>query len=602
MALAIDLKAKSVRDIAYDQRNMGFSITLKGDFNRAKDLLYKALKTSEELNLSHNLAYCHFGLGDVALREGKLADAEASFTKALAVAKSGYLLDFVWRAHAGLAEALRRQGKVEQAGAQFASSVEMIERLRAGLKSEPSRNQFYSEAGVQQVYEAYAAVLMGLNRVEDAWQASEKARSRAFIDSLGTQKLKFAREESKKLREEDGELRSAVEDLERKLSDVGEKHPDFTRIKGDLARASAMYAEHLGKVRASDSRLTQFLVVEAISREELSKIMPSDTAIVQYMVSDAELFIWVIRDGKITGTRVPTTAKEIETRVRDFRTLMQNFSTTDYLGRELAERLITPVRDQLVGVSRLAIIPHRQLHFLPFAALPEAEGYLMDRWSLYYLDSATLARYTHTDVSHALKSDAHVVAFGNPAIQIAGKSPLPFSEREVEVISRYFTQVSTWTGDDARESRLRSEAAGADILHIATHGEFLSDAPAESRLFLAPGASDDGALAVSEIFAISTRAKLVVLSACESGLGQLSAGDEVIGMNRAFLFTGADTVMSALWRISDVASGVVMKRFYRYLGEGDNKAEALRKAQVIVRRYFKHPAYWSGFRLVGNYR
>jgi CHAT domain-containing protein/Tol biopolymer transport system component len=602
LALKIDERAKSRRDIAYDQRNMGFSITLKGDFNRAKDLLRQALKTSEELNLSHNIAYCHFGLGDVALREKKWEDAAESFGKALEVSQKGYLLDFVWRARAGLAEALRRQDELEAARAQYAEAIALVERLRAGLKSEASRNEFYSEAGVQQVYEDYAVVLMKLGRTEEAWVAGEKARSRAFIDSLGTQKLKFAREESVKLVSEEGEARAAVEAVERRLSDLDAKHPDTQKLQTELQAARAKYDEHLQKMRSVDAQLGQFVAVESISKEELAKLLPADTAMVQYLVTEDQLFVWVVHAGAISGATVDVGAGEVEKRVRDFRTLMQNFSTTDYLGKELADILIAPVRDKLEGVKRLAVVPHRNLHFLPFAALPEGDGFLVDRWSLYYLDSATLARYTHTAKDDKLGSEARVLALANPASAVPGQADLPFAEREVEVMPRYFPNVTARTGAEAQEAQLKSAAASADILHIASHGEFLPSAPAESRLLLAPGADADGNLAVSEIFGLPMRAKLVTLSACESGLGKLSAGDEIIGMNRAFLYTGADTVVSALWRISDVASGVTMKRFYRYMSEGDDKAEAMRKAQKVVRRYFKHPAYWSGFRVVGHYR
>jgi CHAT domain-containing protein len=602
LALKIDEKAKSRRDIAYDQRNMGFSITLKGDFSRAKDLLRQALKTSEELNLSHNIAYCHFGLGDVALREKKWEEAAQSFGKALAVSQKGYLLDFVWRARAGLAEALRRQDEFEEARKQYAESIALVERLRAGLKSEASRNEFYSEAGVQQVYEDYAVVLMKLGRTEEAWVASEKARSRAFIDSLGTQKIKFARQESVKLVSEEGEVRAAVEAVERRLSDLDAKHPDTQKLQAELKAARAQYDEHIKKMRSVDAHLGQFVVVESISKEELAKLLPADTAMLQYLVTEDKLFVWVVHDGSITGATVEVGAGEVEKRVRDFRTLMQNFSTTDYLGKELADILIAPVRDKLDGVKRLAVVPHRNLHFLPFAALPEGDGFLVDRWSLYYLDSATLARYTHTAKDGKIGSDARVLALANPASAVPGQADLPFAEREVEVMPRYFPNVTARTGAEAQEAQLKSAAASADILHIASHGEFLPSAPAESRLLLAPGADADGNLAVSEIFGIPMGAKLVTLSACDSGLGKLSAGDEIVGMNRAFLYTGADTVVSALWRISDVASGVTMKRFYRYMSEGDDKAEAMRKAQKVVRRYFKHPAYWSSFRVVGHYR
>lgn len=147
---------------------------------------------------------------------------------------------------------------------------------------------------------------------------------------------------------------------------------------------------------------------------------------------------------------------------------------------------------------------------------------------------------------------------------------------------------------------MRDGAASFDVLHVASHGDFRPLTPGDSRLMLSAGDGNDGALTVNEVFSLDVRADMVTLSACDSGLGKLSPADEIIGLNRAFMYAGAETVVSSLWRISDVASAVTMKRFYRYLAEGEDKAEAMRHAQAVVRKYFKHPAYWSSFKVSGR--
>ena len=96
-------------------------------------------------------------------------------------------------------------------------------------------------------------------------------------------------------------------------------------------------------------------------------------------------------------------------------------------------------------------------------------------------------------------------------------------------------------------------------------------------------------------------ADLVTLSACQTGLGKVTKGDEIIGLNRAFLHSRAHSLLSTLWRVDDMAFAVLIKHFYREL-ESASKAEALRKAQLIVKRRFPHPAYWAGFTLVGDHR
>lgn len=595
IALKMDESLKLKDAIAYDQRNIGLSVILKGDFNRARAMLNEALATSEKLHLVHNTTYCYFGLGDMAFREKKWDEAVSLFKKALENAQKGYLQDFVWRAKGAVAASLAKKGETEAAAGAYKESIAMLERLRAGLKSESSRNGYFSDAGVQQTYDSYVEVLMEQKHVEEAWVMSERARSRAFIDSLGSQKIKFAKAQSVQLLAEEKELKGSIETVERKISQLKPSDNATAKLGVELTDAKKKYQELLIRMRQSDDQLAQFVSIESINKEELAKLLPADTALVQYAVTSEHLAIWVIQDGKISGQSVPIAQEDLLGRVRDFRMLMQNFSSTDYLGKELAAVLLTPVQDALQNARRLAIVPHQSLHFLPFAALPFEKGALVDRFSVYYLDSATMVRFTSSPVSRKLTAGSAVLA-------LAPAADLAFAGKESQVIGRYFPKIALYEGAAAQKSHVRNESSDFKVMHIASHGEFRPSAPGDSRLFLAPDASSDGSLSVTEVFGLETNADLVTLSACESGLGKLSLGDEIIGMNRAFLFAGAHTVVSSLWRISDVASAVTMKRFYRYLAEGDDKAEAMRKAQLSVRRYHPHPAYWSSFRVVGDYR
>lgn len=605
IALKIDEELKSPSGIAIDNRNLALSIIIKGDYNRARDLLTQSLKTSLELNMTYNVGYCYFGLADASLREGKWAEAETNFRKALDISEKGFMLDFVWRAWGGIASAIAHQGRLDEAETNYATSIQIIEKFRAGLKSDASRNAFLSDAGAQEIYEAYAAVLMKRGKVEQAWTASERARSRAFIDSLGTQKIRFANQELGVLLEEEKEKRSVVESLDRKVVQAKGTAEEASLGK-ELQGAEARYAELLETMRTKNRQLVDFVNVEATTKEELGTLIPADTALVEYMVTPDALLVWVIKGGQVTGKSIEVTSKDLEQHIRDFRLLMENFSSTDYLGKELARWLIDPIKDQIEGAKRLVIVPHGNLHFLSFAALPFGDGaYLVDTFPLYYLDSATLARFTHhkndTQTSR-LGKGTKILAVANPTRDEKNLAPLPFTAKEADVIPRYFPDTITAEGDNATELIVREGATKYDVLHIAAHGEFFPNAPAKSRLLLAAGGGADGDLAVTGIIGMSVKADMVTLSACESGLGKLSPGDEIVGMNRAFFFAGADTVVSSLWRISDVASAVTMKRFYRYLSEGMTKDQAMREAQLVVRRYFKHPAYWSAFRVVGDYK
>ncbi len=106
-----------------------------------------------------------------------------------------------------------------------------------------------------------------------------------------------------------------------------------------------------------------------------------------------------------------------------------------------------------------------------------------------------------------------------------------------------------------------------------------------------------------EIFGLPLDCDLVSLSACETGLGQITAGDEIVGLARGFIFAGSPSIVTSLWKVDDLATAVLVKRFYRYLKEGQSKASALRNAQLLVKeRVNSDPAAWAAFTLTGEYR
>ena len=111
----------------------------------------------------------------------------------------------------------------------------------------------------------------------------------------------------------------------------------------------------------------------------------------------------------------------------------------------------------------------------------------------------------------------------------------------------------------------------------------------------------DGNFEVNEVFSLDIKADLVTLSACQTGLGEITGGDELVGLNRAFIYAGTHAIVSSLWRVSDISTAVLIKHFYRNYTSA-SKSESLRKAQLQVKRLYPHPSYWAGFNLTGDYR
>jgi len=135
---------------------------------------------------------------------------------------------------------------------------------------------------------------------------------------------------------------------------------------------------------------------------------------------------------------------------------------------------------------------------------------------------------------------------------------------------------------------------------MASHGEFNSVNPLFSSIKLSKGRNADGNLEAAEIFGLKINADVVVLSACQTGLGKVTSGDDVIGLNRAFFYAGTHTIVSSLWRVSDIATAVLIKQFYRRYAS-HSKADSLRLAILHVKQRHPHPSYWGAFTLVGDY-
>jgi CHAT domain-containing protein len=183
---------------------------------------------------------------------------------------------------------------------------------------------------------------------------------------------------------------------------------------------------------------------------------------------------------------------------------------------------------------------------------------------------------------------------------------LPASQREVAAIAQ-LAGADVLTGSAASEAAFRRDAPGRRVLHLATYGVLNKQNPLFSYVELAPGGADDGRLEVHEVFGLQLTADLVVLSACQTGLGSgaladVPAGDDWVGLTRAFLHAGAAHVVATLWPVDDWATAALMERFYQgYAGNAD-PAGALAAAQraLLAQPATSHPFYWAGFVAVGG--
>ena len=194
---------------------------------------------------------------------------------------------------------------------------------------------------------------------------------------------------------------------------------------------------------------------------------------------------------------------------------------------------------------------------------------------------------------HAAAGDIFLGALGN--LSVDGLEPLPGTVQETAGIERLFPQAERASEGEFTHDRAVKALLEHDQVHFATHGKVEEGAPLFSAIVTAPQEGSPSRLSLYEVMDMDLRARLVVLSACETDLGKMLRGDEIAGLTRTFLQAGAETVVSSLWQVSDESTAMLMQGFYERLKEGKTAAASLRESALEVRKKFPHPFFWAAF-------
>jgi len=343
-------------------------------------------------------------------------------------------------------------------------------------------------------------------------------------------------------------------------------------------------------------------------------------------------------DGRIDGIDLGSVA-EIDPLIADLQRALRNPSfTTDEVkeaSRALDARVMAPIRQRLGDASHLLISPDGAFNLIPFETLVDESGhYLVENYTLTYLTSGRdLLR-----LQAIASSQAEPMLLANPIFERAGDSvvaqsptryadlrqqnwtALPGTAEEADAIAAQFPQVLNLQGSAATEAALK-QVNRPSFLHIATHGFFepvdssevvpIENPLLRSGLILSglkvgqSGTGEDGivsALEVSSLDLLGTQ--LVVLSACETGLGDLSLGEGVYGLRRALVLAGSESQLISLWQVKDDITRDLMVEYYQHLLSGMGRSEALRQSQLAMLDHSAtaHPYYWAAFINSGEWR
>jgi CHAT domain-containing protein len=330
--------------------------------------------------------------------------------------------------------------------------------------------------------------------------------------------------------------------------------------------------------------------------------------------------------------------------------------------RELDALILEPLRPLIGEATRVFLSPDGALNLVPFSALVDESGrYAIERYSFNYLSSGReLLRVNEAPISRKGDGDWIVAdpdfvsgrdgkkrvsdassGLLSRALRGSGYAPLPGTAAEAAAVQEVLKEAEIVTGEKATESALKA-LEGPRLLHIATHGFFLQDQsqshalergagdvklgtlsarsgagpPLENPLLLSGlvlaganvrdgGGGEDGILTALEASGLDLAGtELVVLSACDTGIGEIRIGQGVFGLRRALALAGAESQVMTLWSVADLTTTDLMSSYYRRLKAGEGRAEALRGAQLelLAREDRSHPFFWASFIHSGDWR
>ena len=565
------LTTSQVQTIARAYSSLGLIYGKMGNYDealRSAQLAYNTAKSHSDKSIKHGMmAYTSLQIGHLYKESGETNKALERYDESLELYKNLNNYYGLYDAHKNRLACYVALKNDSAAQKELQTTLALVKEYRAQIQEGDNRNHFFDNE--QSVYDlAIHFELSRMNNNERAFEYSEESRSRTLLDLANS-------------------TASVSADTE---------HPDL------LFRSLATPR------KLSDIRLH----------------MPDRAQILQYSVLSDRLLMWVISKKDFLVIESKVSQNELTDAVFSY---LQGFTGNSKTQRpesaENAKRLfnfvIKPVESLLLKDNPIYVVPDKALNYLPFSALisSDTNRFLVEDYLMVISPSSSLfINACEWAEKKEAKSVETVLSVGNPTFdrsEYPTLAELPASAREAEKIARYYSSGLPLIGDEATKPRLLSHLQKADVLHFALHSVFDQRRPLRSKLLLAKqsgisatnNASAD-VLEAHEIYGMKLpQARLVVLSACQSGVEQYFGGEGMISLARPFLAAGVPLVVASLWPVDSDPTAELMISFHKHRKQDNvSSAEALRRAQLEMLRSsddrLSNPYCWAGFTAVGG--
>ncbi len=544
------------------------------------DLFFGAMIHGESLAVYEEIPR-KFMLSKCLMETGNLGEARDGYDALLNTPQTRDNGEIYWMILFDRGRIAEKEGKFKDAVDFYTRAVEVIEQQRSTINTESNKIGFVGDK--QALYFNLVQVLYHEKQYEKAFEYVERAKSRALVDLLAAKKDFAVRDGDKNA------IRNALA-----MNDSAEVEAVIQDASLDKSKSRSVQVRVREELKGKAPELASLVTVTSPSIAELRTYLPKDEALVEYYYRDRDMYAFVLSGGRLAAVKLDS--RGLTDDVQEFRKCLEDPGSNRFMesARRLYDRLFRPIESPLNG-KHLTIVPHGALHYLPFNALHDGSGFLIDRYSIRVMPSASAMKYL---AGKKVNKTGDILVFGNPDLGDP-RLDLAFAEKEAVDVAKSKAKSRVLLRKEATVGAFIKEAGNFSYIHFATHGQFDSSRPLKSALLLAPEQGSNGMLTADRLYSLELNADLVTLSACETGLSKIASGDDLVGLTRGFLYAGSSSIVASLWKVDDLATSQLMGRFYRELDE-TNKREALRTAQLETRKNYAHPYYWASFQLTGN--
>jgi len=619
--------------------NIGSIHSYLGEYAKSLDYFQTALKKAQESQDAEETSIILNNIGIVYSHLGNYEESTRYYQRVIDLASEIKGRKVLWEAYFEIANAYKNQNLLPAALENYRKSISVIENIRSSINLEELRATYLGSDKRIDAYYNLIDLFIRLYKenhqskyAADAFRYLEKAKARAFLDSIEVSKLDLSRGISQKLLNEETDLMNEISQLHTRLLVPQLSQDQRNQVDQELAGREEKLESLRRQIRAASPAYASLTYPRTLTLQEAqTDLLDDETACFAYMLAKENSYGFRITRKDIKIFPLPG-KKEIQRLVQEHLQAVTDVTNQDFrLGHELFEALIQP---GLGGkIRRLIIVPDDVLFFLPFETLLEKDGerdWLVRDYTIAYAPSlSSLRERVVRKKAKGRKETKDILAVGDPSYGAnevepaagSGSGPiqdsaspaeanfprLKYSGQEIEQISALFKpkRRDILLRDGASEENFKHQnLAEYKIIHFATHAFIDDKRPARSAIVLSldQDPREDGFLQMREVFNLKLRADLVVLSACQTGLGQLIRGEGIEGLSRAFFYAGASSVLLSLWAVNDQASYQLLERFYVHLRAANPVTDSLRQAklEMINSGVLAHPYYWGGFVVSGN--